>query len=149
VASRTALSPVSSFGQLRYLPSLAGNALFLALFATGLLIQVVLAVRHRTWGYLIAMVGSTGLDIVVYTARIMLHKDDFNWNYFVIYLVGCTIRPSFLSPTTYLCLARIVLMFFGIYIDAEPATKLRTRLITACFIACDLLSLSLRRSGAR
>lgn len=79
---------VSEFGQLHYVPSLAGNVFYLAVFALGLLVQICLGVRYRTWGYLVAMFGGIGLEIIGYTARVELHIDDFNNNFFIIYLVG-------------------------------------------------------------
>src|SRR5271170_8175534 len=97
--------PVEIFGQVRYIPSLAGNVFYLAIFSLGLLAQIFLGIRYRTWGYLVAMIGATGLEIVGYTARIELHIDDFNNNYFIIYLVGLTIGPALFSAAIYLCLA--------------------------------------------
>lgn len=78
--------PVKEFGQLKYIPSLAGNAFYLAIFSLGLLVQIGFGIRYRTWGYLVAMIGGAGLEIVGYTARIELHIDDFDRNYFIIYL---------------------------------------------------------------
>lgn len=91
------ICPVQEFGQLEYRPSLAGNAFFLAFFSLGLLIQVVLAILHGTYGFLIAMIGGCGLEIIGYTARIELYNDDFDNNYFIIYLVGCSKKHHFIA----------------------------------------------------
>jgi RTA1 like protein len=136
-----ATCPVSEFGQLQYIPSLAGNAFYLAIFALGLLIQIGLGIRYRTWGYLVAMIGGTGLEIVGYTARIELHIDDFNNNYFIIYLVGLTIGPAFFSAAIYLCLARIIAVY------GNNLSWLTPKLITCFFIACDFVSLLLQAAG--
>ena len=136
-----ATCPLDLFGQLHYRPSLAGNALFLAVFSLGLLIQIAQAIRYRTWGYLIAIIGGTGLEIVGYVARIELHIDDFNNNYFIIYLVGCTIGPACFSAAIYLCLSRIIVIF------GRDISRLSPRLITVSFICCDLLSLVLQATG--
>jgi hypothetical protein len=136
-----ATCPVDLYGQLRYIPSLAGNAFYLALFALGLLLQIGLGIRYRTWGYLVCMIGGTGLEIVGYTARIELHIDDFNNNYFIIYLVGLTIGPAFFSAAIYLCLARIIAVY------GNNLSWLTPRFITCFFIACDFLSLVLQAAG--
>lgn len=39
-----------------YLPSLAGNALYAALFAGCLVVQLVLGIRYRSWGFMTAAV---------------------------------------------------------------------------------------------
>jgi hypothetical protein len=133
--------PVSEFGQLHYVPSLAGNVLYLAIFALGLLIQIGLGIRYRTWGYLVAMIGGTGLEIVGYTARIELHIDDFNNNFFIIYLVGLTIGPAFFSAAIYLCLARIIAVY------GTGLSWFTPRFITCLFMACDFVSLLLQAAG--
>lgn len=128
-------------GQISYIPSLGGNAFLLGFFSAGLVTQVILGVRHRTWGYMIAMIGGTGLEIVGYTARVMLHNDDFNKNYFIIYLVGLTIGPAFFSAAVYLSLSRILLMY------GTELAFLRPRVLTVIFICCDLVSLCLQAAG--
>ena len=134
--------PLDLFGQLHYIPSLAGNAFLLTLFVLGLLVQVALAVRYRTWGYLTAMIGGTALEIIGYAGRLMLNANDFNNNNFVIYLVGCTIGPAFFSAAIYLSLSRIIVIF-----GRSNTPKLNPRLITTIFITSDLLSLILQAAG--
>ena len=136
-----ATCPVSIFGQLHYIPSLAGNVFYLAVFVVALLVQIGLGIRYRTWGYLVAMVGGTGLEIVGYTARIELHINDFNNNFFIIYLVGLTIGPALFSAAIYLCLARIIAVY------GNNVSWLSPRFITCFFVACDLVSLVLQAAG--
>jgi len=102
-----ATCPVSIFGQIHYIPSLAGNALYLAIFALCLLVQIGLGFRYRTCGFLVAMIGGIGLEIVGYTARVELHIDDFNNNYFIIYLVGTYPHRDNLSRAATCSLERI------------------------------------------
>jgi len=65
------------FAQVRYDPTLAGNALYLAIFALLLFIQTFLGIRYRTWGYFGAMVGGLILEIVGYGARVKMHFNPF------------------------------------------------------------------------
>lgn len=62
---------------MEYLPNLAGNALFVAIFALLLLVQIFFGIRHRTWGFLIAMVFGLGLELVGYVGRIQMHFNPF------------------------------------------------------------------------
>ena len=136
-----ATCPVEQFGQIHYVPSLAGNAFYLAIFALGLLVQIFLGIRYRTWGFLVAMIGGTGLEIVGYTARIELHIDDYDNNFFIIYLVGLTIGPAFFSAAIYLCLTRIIAVY------GTGISWFTPRFIACFFIACDLVSLVLQAAG--
>ena len=87
---------VEDYGQIRYIPSLAGNAFYVALFALFLIVQLFLGVRYRTWGFLVGMFGGLALEIVGYLGRILLHFNVFDFNNFIIYIVCLTIGPAFL-----------------------------------------------------
>jgi RTA1 like protein len=132
---------VEDYGQIRYVPSLAGNAFYIALFALFLITQILLGVRYRTWGFLVGMVGGLALEIVGYIGRILLHFDDFDFNNFIIYIVCLTIGPAFLAAAIYLCLARIIAIYGSSFSWFEPRT------ITCFFIFCDFVSLVLQAAG--
>jgi hypothetical protein len=132
---------VKEYGQLDYIPSLGGNAFYLSCFVVALLSQIGLGIKFRTWGFMSAMIGGCGLEIVGYIARIMLHNDIFNNNYFIIYLVGLTIGPAFFSAAIYLSLSRIINTY------GPTLSLLSARKITAIFIGCDLVSLILQAAG--
>lgn len=76
------------YGELLYVPTLWGNSLFLGIFSAGMIAQLYLGLRYRTWCFLIAMVCGLALEIMGYVARIELHDDIFNENDFIIYLIG-------------------------------------------------------------
>src|ERR1700761_7880325 len=87
---------VKEYGQIQYIPTLAGNAIYAGIFAVLLVSQLVLGVRYKTWGYLAGLVFGLALEIVGYAGRIMLHNDIFDKNAFIVYLIGLTIGPAFL-----------------------------------------------------
>ena len=132
---------LDDYGQLTYVPSLAGNALFLALFICGLLAQIGLGIKYRTWGYLVAMIGGIALELIGYIGRIMLKNDILNNNDFIIYLVGLTIGPAFFSAAIYLCLSRIITIF------GSELSWLAPKTITIIFVSFDFLSLVLQAAG--
>jgi len=72
-------------GYMSYFPSLAGNALFAAVFGLCLLAQIYLGIRHKTWGYLISMSGGLILEIVGYIGRILMRDNMFTNSYFIMY----------------------------------------------------------------
>lgn len=133
--------PLDPFGQLYYRPSIGGNVLYLAIFVLGILIASGLSIKYKTWGYLVAIIGGAGLEIIGYIGRIMLWQDDFNNNNFIIYLVGLTIGPAFFSAAIYLCLARIIAIY------GTGLSWFTPRWITIFFVGSDLLSLILQAAG--
>ena len=67
-----------------YIPSLAGNATYLSIFAILWCAQMYQGIRHRTWGFLTGMAVGGLLEIAGYLGRILLHSDPFNFNYFLV-----------------------------------------------------------------
>jgi hypothetical protein len=39
-----------------YLPTVAGNALYAGIFGVYIVVQLYLGIKHKTWGYMLAMV---------------------------------------------------------------------------------------------
>jgi RTA1 like protein len=132
---------VEKYGQIRYIPSLDGNALYLVLFSIFLICQLWMGIKHRTWGYLLGMFGGLVLEILGYVARIQLHYDVFDQNVFTTYLIGTTIGPAFFSASIYLCLARIIPVYGSNLMPLSPRT------ITVAFVCCDVVSLLLQAIG--
>ncbi|RMZ91265.1 hypothetical protein DV736_g1488, partial [Chaetothyriales sp. CBS 134916] len=128
-------------GQLDYIPNLAGNAFFLALFALAIPLQTGLAIRHKTWGYLVAMLGGIILEIVGYVGRLQLHDNIFNKNDFITYIVGLTIGPAFFSAAIYLSISRIITLF------GDGLCWLQPKTITLVFVGFDFFSLVLQATG--
>lgn len=132
---------VTQIGQVEYIPSLAGNAFYLAVFAAVLVCQLGFAIRYHTWGYFIGMFCGLALEIIGYAARILLHYDAFDNNDFIIYLVGLTLGPAFFSASIYLCLGRIIAIY------GRNLLVLSSRTITIAFCCFDLVSLILQACG--
>lgn len=60
-----------------YLPSLAGNALYLAIFAILLTAHLFLGYKIRAWGFMVGMFAGIVLEIVGYVGRIQMHSNPF------------------------------------------------------------------------
>lgn len=124
-----------------YIPSLGGNAFYLALFSLLLLLQTILGIRYRTWGYLAGLTGGLILEVIGYAGRLQMHSNPFKFSSFLQYLICLTIAPAFLSASIYICLGRIVIVY------GETISRLKPRTYTIIFITCDLLSLILQAAG--
>jgi len=124
-----------------YIPNLAGNVLYAAIFGLAIITQTFFAIKYRTWGYGVAMFGGLTLEIIGYVARIQMHFNPFSSNPFLMYLVCLTIGPAFLSAAIYLCLSRIVVVY------SESVAWLRPASYTLIFVGCDFFSLLLQAAG--
>lgn len=69
---------------IQYVPSLAGNVFYLALFAVILLTQTYLGIRYRTWTFMIALLGGEILEVLGYVGRIQLHNNIFVFGHFLM-----------------------------------------------------------------
>ncbi|KAH8881153.1 RTA1-domain-containing protein [Thozetella sp. PMI_491] len=129
------------WAQIRYVPSLGGNAFLLAVFALFLLAQAVFAFLYRTWSYNIPMVLGLVLEIVGYVARLQMHDNPFRSDPFIMYLVTVTIAPAFFTAGIYLCFSRVI-RYYGV-----DVARFSTRFYTIAFISSDLLALVLQAAG--
>ncbi|PMD48659.1 RTA1-domain-containing protein [Hyaloscypha variabilis F] len=130
-----------TLAHLKYLPSLAGNAFYAAIFAGCLIFQLVLGIRYRTWGFMTAAILGMLTEIIGYIARIAVHSNPFIKTNFLMYLVTLTIAPAFLSAAIYLCLARIVVVY------GEERSRFRPVTYTLVFCTGDFLALLLQAVG--
>ncbi|KAH6873404.1 RTA1 like protein-domain-containing protein [Thelonectria olida] len=124
-----------------YIPTLPGNASYAAIFGVLTIGQLYLGIRHKTWGYMAAMVLGLVLEIIGYVARVMLHNSPFNDDNFLMYLITLTIAPAFLSAAIYLCLSRIVVVY------GAHLSRFKPRTYTIFFCTCDIVSLVLQGAG--
>ncbi|OOF89857.1 hypothetical protein ASPCADRAFT_519604 [Aspergillus carbonarius ITEM 5010] len=124
-----------------YVPSLAGNAFYLAVLVALLIAQVGLGIRSRTWSYLAGLFGGLVLEIIGYAGRLQMHYNPFRFDPYLEYLICLTIGPAFFSASIYICLGRIVVIY------GERISRLRPRTYTIVFVLCDLISLILQAAG--
>lgn len=132
-----------SLANFNYIPNLAGNALYAAILALYIFINLFLGIRHKTWGYMAAMcIGLVG-EVIGYIARILLYNNPFDptGNNFIIYLCCLTIAPAFFSAAIYLCLGRIIVVY------GENLSRFYPRTYTILFCGCDIFSLVLQAAG--
>jgi hypothetical protein len=130
-----------SLGQLEYLPSIWGNAIFIGVFGLFLPVQIFLGIKHKTWGFMVGLFLGTALEIVGYVSRILLHYSIFNKDDFILYLIFLTIAPAFISAGIYICLSRIIMLY------APNLSRFKPRTYTIVFCSSDLVSLILQGVG--
>ncbi|KAL8718275.1 MAG: hypothetical protein Q9225_004566 [Loekoesia sp. 1 TL-2023] len=130
-----------SIATVDYIPSLGGNAFYLALFSLILVLQLIFGFRWRTWSFAGAMFGGLVLEIIGYVARVQMHDNPFKSDPFLMYIVVLTIAPCFITAAIYLSLSRIILVY------GETLARFKPRTYTVIFICCDVFSLVLQAIG--
>ncbi|KAI4114925.1 MAG: hypothetical protein LQ338_007937 [Usnochroma carphineum] len=130
-----------SIAQVHYVPSLAGNAVYLALFSLLLILQLAFGFKWRTWSFTGPMFGGLVLEIIGYVARIQMHNNPFESNPFLMYIVVLTIAPCFLTASIYLSFSRVIFVY------GESLARFKGRTYTIVFICCDVFSLVLQAIG--
>lgn len=73
-----------SCANVRYLPTLAGNAVYAAAFGLLLIAQLGLGIKYKTWGFMVGMICGLILEVVGYAGRIMMHGNPFDFNNFIM-----------------------------------------------------------------
>lgn len=73
-----------SAAYIEYLPNLAGNIFFVALFAILLVGQLGAGILFRTWTFMVPMVAGLILEIIGYLGRVLLHNNPFDFNSFLM-----------------------------------------------------------------
>jgi hypothetical protein len=68
----------------QYRPSIAANATFVTIFGLLLMVQILQGIRYKTWGHMACVAAGNILQIIGYIGRILLHKNPFSFNEFLI-----------------------------------------------------------------
>ncbi|KAI9714676.1 MAG: hypothetical protein M1812_006341 [Candelaria pacifica] len=124
-----------------YVPSLAGSAIFVALFAVFAIAHVVQGIRYRTWSFMAAMAGGTAIECIGYGGRLMMNPNPFSDVGFKLQIILLTIAPAFLAAGIYLTLRQLVEVFGASFSRLPPIWY------TYLFIGCDLVSIGLQGAG--
>ncbi|KAL3477014.1 RTA1 like protein-domain-containing protein [Aspergillus californicus] len=130
-----------SMGMVQYLPILWCQILFMAIFGAAIIPQLVFGIRYKTWTFMVAMILGLIGEAVGYGGRIMLNKNPFKLDGFLMYLVPLTIAPAFFTAAIYLTLSRIVVAY------GEKISYFKPRTYTITFITFDIVALILQAAG--
>jgi RTA1 like protein len=68
----------------QYVPSLAANSTFLALFVISGFLHLYQGIRSKQWFYMTAAILGCITEVIGYVGRIQLHKNPFDFNDFLI-----------------------------------------------------------------
>ncbi|PNP47716.1 hypothetical protein TGAMA5MH_01540 [Trichoderma gamsii] len=136
-ANSTSQIPPNGIGAVSFTPLLAPNALFVTLFTILFTIQIILNIRFwRFYGYATGMLGGLLLEMLGYVAKIQLSHNRANKNGYIMYIIGLTLGPTFLSSSLYLGISTLQRHY-----KAARLARISPRLFASLFILGDFICL--------
>ncbi|KAI5460125.1 RTA1 like protein-domain-containing protein [Mariannaea sp. PMI_226] len=134
--------PPNGIGAIDFKPILAPNAIFLTIYVLLLALQCLMAIKFwRFYGYSIGMIGGVLLELLGYVAKVQLSNSSANKNAYIMYIIGLTLGPTFLSSALYLGISTLQRHFPSARFNHVSPKMFSTLFILGdficlCFIGC-------------
>lgn len=128
-------------GYIHYRASLPGNSFMIGAFSILVPPAIYLGVKYKTGLYTGVFVTGLVGEVVGYAGRILLNKNPFEKDNFLVYLICLTLAPVFMSAAVYLTLSRIVVLY------GEHISRIRPRSYTLLFSGFDIAALAIQAAG--
>ncbi|KAJ2972032.1 hypothetical protein NQ176_g7387 [Zarea fungicola] len=130
--------PPNGIGALPFTPLLAPNAIFTTIFTILFTLHVILAFFFRKYyGYAIGMVCGLLLEMLGYIAKVQLAHSRTNKNGYIMYIIGLTLGPTFLSSSLYLGISSLQRQY-----PVARFSHIRPHWFATLFILGDFMCLS-------
>lgn len=92
-------------------PSLEGAAIILAAFALLVPINLWTGARNRTTAYSLTLITGLLLEIMGYVGRLLLRSNLASKPYFVLFLLGTIMGPTFITSAVYMMLPHVMALY--------------------------------------
>ncbi|KAL7951747.1 RTA1 domain-containing protein [Trichoderma barbatum] len=125
----------------KYRPSIAANAVFIALYATSIIVHAVLGIRWRQWNFMGLMIFGCIVEIGGYGGRLVLYNNPFSFGGFMDQIVLITIGPVFYTAGIYITLSKTINFL------APELSRIKPELFYWIFIPLDIVCLILQAAG--
>ncbi|KAI1142535.1 RTA1-domain-containing protein [Hypoxylon sp. FL0543] len=126
---------------LTYEPSLAGNVVFLVLFAIIIPLTLALGIKYKSSIFATAVSTGLALEVVGYVGRVLLNGNPADRSDFILFLIGTILGPTFICGAVFLVLPQIVAIYGEEFCSWRPAW------FSFLFYALTALSLALELAG--
>lgn len=124
-------------------PSLEGAALILAVFAILVPINLWTGARCRTTTYSLTLIVGLFLEVVGYVGRLLLRSNLASKSYFVLFMLGTTMGPTFITAAIYMVLPHVMAVYGSdLSIIAEPIW------LSYFFLGWDIFTLAFQAIGS-
>ncbi|CAK7222874.1 hypothetical protein SBRCBS47491_005012 [Sporothrix bragantina] len=96
-------------GALPFTPLMVPAIIFAIIYGVLVFLQLLVAAHFwRYFGNAIGMICGLLLELLGYVAKVMLSHDRFNKNGYIMYIIGLTLGPTFLSSALYLSISALM-----------------------------------------
>lgn len=92
-------------------PSLAGTAVILAVFSALVPINLWVGARQKTTLYSLTLVTGLLMEVLGHVGSLLLRSDLASKTYFVLFLLGTTAGPTFITAAIYTILPHILAVY--------------------------------------
>lgn len=92
-------------------PSLEGAAIILTAFAVLVPINLWIGARCRTTTYSLTLIAGLLLEVLGYIGRLLLRSNLASKSYFVLFLLGTTLGPTFITAAVYMIFPHILALY--------------------------------------
>lgn len=129
----------------RYEPSVAANAVFVALFGLATAGHTFVLVKRRTWYFIPFVIGGL-FETIGYIGRIISAKETPTGTYtlspYIMQTLLILLAPPLLAASIYMVLGRLIRM-----LQAEQYSLVRINWLTKVFVLGDVLSFLAQSAG--
>ncbi|KAJ9156608.1 Sphingoid long-chain base transporter RSB1 [Pleurostoma richardsiae] len=124
-------------------PSMAGNTLMMAAFAVLVPIALWVGIAFRTPLYASSFILGLLFEVMGYAGRVVLRTDLASKSYFVLFLVGTIMGPTFITGAIYVVLPHILTLY-----GSDVSVVSRPIYLAVVFLAFDVFTLAFQAVGA-
>ncbi|KAJ3004787.1 hypothetical protein HKX48_001043, partial [Thoreauomyces humboldtii] len=132
---------LATYGNISYLPNLAGNVAYLSIFGVLFFVHLGLGYRYKTGGFTVPMLVGLTAEVVGYIGRLLIRQKPFLLDPFLVYLIPLTLGPACMTAGIYLTLGHIIEVY-GI-----SNSRIAPKTYMILFMSCDMISLVLQAAG--
>ncbi|UNI15679.1 hypothetical protein JDV02_002190 [Purpureocillium takamizusanense] len=108
-------------GYLSYSPSIAGNAILLALFCLLVPITLYMGYLFRTPYFSAVLATGLAFDVVGFAGRVLLHGDRASQTYFTLSLLGTVLGPTLMTAAVFIILPHVLVVYGTHLSPCSPA----------------------------
>lgn len=124
-------------------PSLEGAVIILAAFAALIPINLWIGARGKTMTYTLIMVTGLLVEIMGYVGRLLLRSDPASKTYFLLFLLGTIMGPTFITAAIYTILPHVLALY-----GSDSSIVPEIVWANYFFLFCDIFTLVFQALGS-
>lgn len=129
-------------GYFSYEPSQVGNGILLGCFVVLIPLTTFFGIRYRIATYSALLMTGLVLEVLCYIGRLLIHGNPRQTSYFVIFLLGSSLGPTFITMAIFYVLPRVMTIYDHDLVEVRP------KYFNYLFFAISLLTLTLQVVGS-